>query len=311
MAHHDHHEHSHHHGHAHHHGGTPQGSAFMVGMLLNLVFVVVEFTAGLSANSLALLSDAGHNVSDVIGLALAWGAHHLTQRAPTERHTYGLRRSSILAALLNATLLLIAVGGIVWEAAHRLNVPQAIASDTIMWVASAGVVVNTLSALLFVKGQHDLNVRGAFLHLAADAAISAGVVLTGVIIRYTDWLWLDPAVSIAISLAIAIGTWQLFQESLDLAMDAVPAHIDPQSVMDFLRELPGVSEVHDLHIWGMSTTETALTVHLVSEGANTDNSFLHAVTEELRSRYGIAHCTIQIERPDPERPCPLAPGDIV
>lgn len=296
----------------HNHSHTPPGNnaAFAIGVMLNLGFVAAEVVYGLAAHSLALLSDAGHNLSDVFGLLIAWGAIHLGKSLPTRRRTYGWRRSSILAALMNAVILLVVVGGITWEAILRLGHPQAVAGRTVMWVAAVGVVINTASALLFMAGrERDLNIRGAFLHMAADAAVSLGVVLAGFAILGTGWLWLDPAVSILIGLVIAWGTWGLLREAVNLAMDAVPAGIEPRAVEAYLAGLAGVQAVHDLHIWGMSTTEAALTVHLVMPGGPPGDSFLVSLCSELREHFGIEHSTIQVEQS--ATACVLAPDEVV
>lgn len=300
--------HSHDHGHSH----TPpsNNAAFAIGVTLNLGFVVAEVVYGLAAHSLALLSDAGHNMSDVLGLLVAWGAIHLGKSLPTARRTYGLRRSSILAALINAIVLLIAVGGITWEAIGRFAHPEPVAGSIVIWVAAAGVVINAASALLFMAGrERDLNIQGAFMHMAADAGVSLGVVGIGFAIRATGWLWLDPAVSILIGGVIVWGTWGLLRESVNLAMDAVPAGIDPQAVKEHLASLAGVEAVHDLHIWGMSTTETALTVHLVMPQPPSDDTFLHRAGHELHERFEIGHITIQIEHGNAE--CLQEPADVV
>lgn len=303
------HEHSRHeHGHPH----TPPGNnaAFAIGVTLNLAFVVAEAVYGVAANSLALLSDAGHNLSDVFGLLIAWGAIHIGKSLPTKHRTYGLRRSSILAALTNAIVLLVVVGGITWEAIGRFFHPEVVAGDTVMWVAALGVVINAATALLFMAGrEHDLNIRGAFMHMAADAAVSVGVIIIGFAVRATGWYWLDPAVSILIVSVIVWGTWSLLLESVNLAMDAVPAGIDPHAVETYLASLAGVQAVHDLHIWGLSTTESALTVHLVMPQPPSDDKFLHEVSHELHEQFGIGHATIQIEHGDVE--CHLAPAHVV
>jgi cobalt-zinc-cadmium efflux system protein len=240
-------------------------------------------------------------LSDVFGLLIAWGAIHISKSLPTKRHTYGLRRSSILAALTNAIVLLVVVGGIAWEAIGRFFHPEIVTGSTVMWVAAAGVVINTLSALLFMAGRDkDLNLKGAFMHMASDAVVSLGVVFVGFAIHATGWHWLDPAMSILISGVIIWGTWGLLRESINLAMDAVPAGIDPHAVEAYLADLPGVQTVHDLHIWGMSTTESALTVHLVMPQPPTDGKFLHEVAHSLHERFEIGHVTVQIEHGDME-----------
>ena len=283
-------------GHGHSHGPANFGRAFAFGIALNLLFVGIETLYGLLTNSLSLLADAGHNLSDVLGLVLAWIASVLAQRVPTARRTYGLRRSSILASLANALLLLVAVGGISWEAFVRLQHPEPVASGTVMLVASVGILINGLTAWLFASGsKSDLNVRGAFLHMAADAAVSAGVVFAALAMRYTGWLWLDPATSLAIAAVITVGTWSLLRDSIDLSLDAVPRHIDPAAVEAFLRSLPGVVDVHDLHIWAMSTTEVALTVHLVKPDARVDDALLERIGHELAEHFGIGHATVQLE----------------
>jgi cobalt-zinc-cadmium efflux system protein len=272
--------------------------------------VVAEVIYGLSANSLSLLSDAGHNLSDVFGLLIAWGAMHLGKSLPTKRRTYGLRRSSILAALINAVVLLVVVGGITWEAVTRFAHPEPVAGDTVMWVAAAGIAINTISALLFMAGRKkDLNIKGAFLHMAGDAAISAGVVVAGFAIHATGWQWLDPAVSIVIGILIVWGTWGLLRESVNLAMDAVPEGIDVHAVESYLAGLPGVRSVHDLHIWGMSTTEAALTVHLVIPRMPESDVFIDRACHDLREKFDIGHVTIQLEHGD--LPCHQAPAHVV
>jgi len=299
-------------GHQHPPPANRIGRAFAVGIALNLGFVLVEAAAGLLTHSLALLADAGHTLGDVLGLLLAWGAGRLALRPPSARRTYGLRRTTIFAALANAMLLLVAVGAIAMEAARRLAHPGPVAGLPVLLVAAAGMAVNGTTAWLFRAGRrHDLNLRGAFLHMAADAAVSLGVVVTGVILLFAHWWWLDPAVSLAIGAVIAIGTRGLLREALDLAMDAVPAGIDPGAVEAWLAALPGVAAVHDLHIWGMSTSEAALTVHLVVEPGAFDDAALARAAAGLRERFGIVHTTIQVGHGDPPAPCRLAPGDVV
>lgn len=305
---------AHDHAHAPGHGDTPKdfGMAFAVGIGLNLAFVAAEAVYGMLANSLALLADAGHNLSDVLGLALAWGATVLVKRLPTRRRTYGLRRSSIMASLINAVLLLVAVAVIAWEAIVRFQHPQPIASGIVMAVAGVGVVINGITAWLFASGSRaDVNIRGAFLHMAADAAVSVGVVLAALAMRATGWLWLDPTVSLLIVVVITIGTWGLLRQSLDLVMDAVPGHIHPDEVERYFEGLPGVVAVHDLHIWGMSTTETALTCHLVMPGGHPGDAALAALTHDLEHEFGIRHATIQIEIGDSAEACALTPEHLV
>jgi cobalt-zinc-cadmium efflux system protein len=289
--------HHHTHDHGHSHAPVDYNRAFAIGVVLNVVYIVVEATYGILADSLALLADAGHNLSDVLGLLLAWGANYLVQRKPTGRHTYGWRKSTILAALTNAVILLVAMGGIAWEAVQRFSDQLPVAGKTIIIVAAIGVVINTATALLFLSGRkQDLNIRGAFLHMAADAGVSAGVVLAGVVILSTGWLWIDPAVSLIITAIILLGTWGLLRDSFNLALDAVPAGIDPESVKSYLSDLPGVKGVHDLHIWAMSTSETALTAHLLKPDASDDDTLIEQAGRELHERFGIEHITIQWER---------------
>ena len=322
MPHDDHqHDHGHagyDHGHGHSHGvgghshaPADFGRAFAIGVALNTIYVALEATFGLISGSLALLADAGHNLSDVLGLLLAWGATWLAKRHPTRQRTYGYKRGPILASLANAVILLVAVGAIVWEAVRRLIEPEPVIAGTIIWVALVGVFVNAGTAWLFMSGRHgDLNVRGAFLHMAADAGVTVGVIIAALLIQWTGWQWLDPAISLAITVVILVSTWGLLRDSMNLAMDAVPPGIDQEEVERFLRGLPGVTEVHDLHIWGMSTTETALTAHLVRPGS-LDDALLHHAAEALRERFSISHATLQLEAGDPAHPCPLASEQVV
>ncbi|SFI65667.1 cation diffusion facilitator family transporter [Caulobacter sp. UNC279MFTsu5.1] len=301
---HDHHDHDHGHGHGHHHHGpgghhhAPKdfGKAFAIGATLNIGFVAAETVAGLMTHSLALLADAGHNLSDVLGLFMAWGAVVLAKKAPGGRHTYGLRKGTILASLTNAVVLLVAVGAIAWEAVRRFADPEPIQTGPVMIVAAVGIAINTATALMFMRGsKDDLNIRGAFVHMAADAAISAGVVAAAAAMWATGWLWLDPVVSLGIVAVIVLGTWGLLRDSLDLALDAAPRGIDPKAVRAWLAERPGVTEVHDLHIWAMSTTETAMTAHLVRPENPDNDQFLHEICGQMASRFKIGHVTIQVE----------------
>lgn len=311
---HDHgHGHSHAHGHGHHHHVPKDfGRAFAIGTALNLGFVIVEAGAGLFTHSLALLADAGHNLSDVLGLVLAWGAATLAKRAPKGRHTYGLRKGTVLASLANAALLLAATGAIAWEAVRRFAAPTPVESGPVMIVAAIGIVINTATALMFMRGsKDDLNARGAFLHMAADAAVSAGVVLAALLMMLTGWLWIDSVTSLLIVAVIVLGTWGLLRDSLDMALDAAPRGIDPAAVRDWLAARPGVVEVHDLHVWAMSTTETAMTAHVVRPAADDHDEFLHEVCAELNSRFRIGHATVQVEHSAGPHACRLAPADVV
>jgi cobalt-zinc-cadmium efflux system protein len=310
--HNDPHQHDDHHGHTHSHAPTSFGRAFAIGAALNITFVFVEAFFGLRANSVSLLADAGHNLSDVAGLLIAWGASILAARGPTARRTYGLRNSSILAAVVNAVFLLLALGAIVWEALTRVRQPEAVAAETIAWVAGAGILVNGATALLFMSGRkNDLNIRGAYLHMLADAGVSAGVLVGGIIIAFTGWLWLDPAISITIALIIAWSTWAMLRESVNLALNAVPAHVDPAAVQSYLGSLPGITGVHDLHIWAMSTTDVALTAHLIRPEVCDDDLLLRDAAHTLQSRFGISHPTLQIERGHGPHDCHLAPADVI
>jgi cobalt-zinc-cadmium efflux system protein len=296
--------------HNHCHAPANYDKAFAIGIALNVVYVVVEAVFGLVAGSLALVADAGHNLTDVLSLLLAWGASRLSRMQPTERYTYGLRSSSILASLVNAIILLIAIGAIAWEAIRRFNQPQEIPGGTIMAVAALGVVINAATALLFVKGREsDINIKGAFLHMAADAGVSLGVVAAGFAISRTGLYWIDPLTSLIIVAIIAVGTWSLLRDSARLAMQAVPPGIDANKVKEYLAALPEVVSVHDLHIWPMSTTETALTAHLEMPNGNAGDEFLHDVCKHLHDRFKIEHCTIQIEQN--ANACSLAPEEKV
>jgi cobalt-zinc-cadmium efflux system protein len=315
--HHDEHSHADGHGHGerhhsraggHHHHGDPsrQGRAFAIAIALNSVFVAVEFVYGFIANSTALMADAGHNLSDVLGLTLSWGAVILARRTPNKRYTYGLRSSSILAALANAMFLLLACGAIAWEAIQRFTEPHPVAGLTVTLVAAIGLVVNGFSAWLFVKdSKGDLNIRGAYLHMAADAAVSLGVVITGVMMMQTGWYWLDPFISLVIVAVIVVGTWSLLKESMQLALSAVPNHIDLSAIESHLLSVPGVDAIHDLHIWGMSTTESALTVHLVMPQGYPGDAVMDNIMATLESKFQIHHSTLQVEQGTTDHTCAL------
>jgi cobalt-zinc-cadmium efflux system protein len=307
-----HHAHSHFQGHDHSRGGADYGRAFALGIALNLAYVVAEAAAGAISGSLALLADAGHNLGDVLALGLSWGAAVLSRRQPSGRFTYGLRSSSILAALANAIILLVVTGGIAWEALWRLSHPIAVAGGTVAWVAAIGIVVNGATALLFARGrERDLNLRSAFLHMAADALVTAGVVISGIAIALTGLFWLDPAVSLVVSAIVVYGTWDLMRGAIGLALDAVPQGIDAVAVRAHLLAQPGVTAIHDLHIWGMSTTETALTCHLVMPGGHPGDAALARLGQELEARFGIHHATMQIELGDSDEVCALTPEHVV
>ena len=289
--------HGHDHGHGHGHAPLDWSRAFAIGVVLNTAFVAVEVVLGIVSGSMALIADAGHNLSDVLSLLLAWGAATLAKRPATERFTYGYRSSTILAALANAVLLLVALGVILAETVQRLGDPQPIDTGLVMIVAGIGIVVNAGTALLFAKGRHgDLNIRGAFLHMAADALISLGVVVSAALVWWTGALWIDPVTSLVIVAVIGWGTWGLLKESVQLGMMGVPHGIDAAAVRTYLSTLEGVNDVHDLHIWSMSTTQAALTAHLVMPGTHPGDAFLSEVTRQLDHRFGIAHATLQVER---------------
>jgi cobalt-zinc-cadmium efflux system protein len=304
---------SHPHAHAHHaHSQADQGRAFAIGIALNLAYVAAEIVLGIVAGSLALLADAGHNLGDVLGLGLSWGAAVLSRRRPSARFTYGLRSSSILAALANAIILLVVTGGIGWEAVRRLSEPAPVAGVTVALVAAAGIAVNLATALLFARGRkRDLNLRSAFLHMLADALVTAGVVVAGIAIALGAPYWIDPAVGLVVSAVIIYGTWDLLRQAVGLALDAVPAGVDPAAVRAHLAALPGVAAIHDLHIWGMSTTETALTCHLVMPEGHPGDAVLARWTHELEAQFGIHHATLQIELGDSAQSCALTPEHVV
>ena len=302
--HHDHHTKPHGHGHGHHHTPTNFDRAYAIGIALNLVFVAVEAGYGWHVNSLALLADAGHNLSDVIGLVLAWGAAWAGRLQPDARYTYGWKRASILAAFVNAVLLLVAMGSLAWEALQRLQAPLAVHGVTVMVVAAIGIVVNGATALLFMRGSKtDLNMRGAFLHMAADALVSAGVVVTGALALWLGWAWLDPAVSLLIAAVIVVGSWGLFKQSVHLLFDGVPESVDLQAVRSLLEKQPGVERVHDLHVWAMGTSQIALTAQLVMPAGPADDAFLQTTTQQLQQGFGIQHVTLQTVRVPFTRSC--------
>jgi len=294
------------------HEPASYGAAFLIGVTLNVAYIIAETIWGLMAHSLSLLSDAGHNLSDVLGLGAAWLAHSLAKKAPSIRFTYGLKRSTILSALSNAVLLLLVTGGIVWEALTRLMHPGEVAGRVVMLVALGGIVVNGGTALLFMKGgKDDLNMRGAFLHMAADALMSLAVVITGLLIMLTGWTVLDPIVSLVVCVSIIAGTWSLLRASLDMALDGVPERINPDQVATSLRALPGVTDLHHLHIWPLSTTDTALTVHLVSAiPAENHDALLREASTMLAQRFRIGHATFQIEAVGDAYPCGASPCGI-
>ena len=303
----------------HHHTGTNAfhthepghfGKAFAIGIALNTAYVVAEAFYGIAAHSLALLADAAHNLGDILGLAGAWVASVLARRHPSSRYTYGLRGGTILAALGNAVVLLVVTGGIAWEAIQRLWIPEYPAGLTIIVVAGLGVAINGITALLFISGrERDLNIKGAFLYMASDALVALGVVLAGALIFWTNREWLDPTISLIISVVIVVSTWSLLRDSVNLAINAVPEGVDHGDVTNYLASRPGVTAVHDLHIWGMSTTEVALTAHLIRPNAGLTDEFLHHTSQGLEKRFGIVHATLQIETADGM--CRLAPDEVV
>lgn len=300
------HSHSHH---AHSHAPAHFDRAFGVGIALNTLFVIVEAFYGVASGSLSLVADAGHNLGDVLGLFLAWGATFLARKSTGARRTYGFRRASILASLFNAVLLLVATIGIVWEAIGRFLAPSPIASTTVMIVAGAGILINTATALLFASGRRgDLNIRGAYWHMASDAAVSAGVVMAALVISQTGWQWVDPLASLLIAGAIGFGTWNLGKEALHLALDGVPEGFDTREIGEFMCAQGGVRGVHHLHIWALSTTETALTAHIERPDNGDSDDFLAQIARELHDRFGIEHATLQIENSScAAPPCESAP----
>jgi len=301
---------AHDHDHGHSHAPASFNRAFAIGIALNLAFVAIEAWYGWKINSLALLADAGHNLSDVAGLVLAWGGALAGKLRPNARHTYGWKRASILAAFFNALLLLVAMGSLAWEAVTRLGTPEATEGWTIIAVAGVGIVINTATALLFMRGRKgDLNIRGAFLHMAADALVSLGVVIGGALYLWQGWDWIDPVMSLAIAVVIVLGTWSLFRQSLHLLFDGVPESVDLAAVRALLMALPGVADVHDLHVWAMGTSEVALTAHLVLKDQGTDTSaVLQEAEHELHEHFEIRHVTLQLESPAYAQRCRLRAG---
>ena len=291
--------------HDHNHQISNYNRAFAVGILLNIIFAAVEAGYGVAAGSLSLIADAGHNLSDVVGLLLAWGAGFLAGKAATEKRTYGFRKATVMASLISAIILLVALGGITVEAVGRFRHPEPVAGATVITVAAIGVVINTITALLFMSGQkHDLNIRGAFLHMAADAGVSLGVVAAGIIIMLTGWLLVDPLISLLIVAVILAATWSLLLDSMNLAIDSVPKGIDISEIRQYLTELENVYQIHDLHVWPISTTEVALSVHLIMEEHAPQSGFLPGIVRELHDRFGIEHSTIQVESKN-DNPCML------
>ena len=287
-GHHDHHDH-------HHHPLPDSRKILLIAIVANLVFVFIEFSWGLAANSTALMADAGHNLSDVLGLVLALGAILLAKKQTGASYTYGLRSSSILAALVNAMLLLLACGAIGWEAAHRVLAPASVDGKTVVIVAALAIAVNGFSAwLLIANSKNDLNIRAAFLHMMLDAAVSFAVVIGGLMVMLTGWTWLDPVISLGIVVVVFLSTWGVLRDAMRLALSAVPSHIDLAGVQRFLLQQPGVSAIEDLHIWGMSTTETALTVHLIMPQGAPGDAFIHTLAQELKHDFAIHHSTVQI-----------------
>jgi cobalt-zinc-cadmium efflux system protein len=298
------------HHHAESHAPASFGTAFAVGIALNTAFVLIEAGFGIASNSVALVADAGHNLSDVLGLVVAWIAAVLSKRPPSSRYTYGLRSSSILAALFNATFVLVAAGAIGWQSVLRLFHPEPVAGLTVTAVAAVGIFINGFTAWLFASGRKgDLNIRGAYLHMAADAGVSAGVVAAGIAILFTGWLWLDPAISLVVVAVIIWGSWGLLRDSVAMSMAAVPPEIEPSAVSAYLMKQTGVSEVHDLHIWPMSTTEVAMTAHLVMPSGHPGDRIILGIADELRHHYGIGHVALQVETDG--KACPLAPAHVI
>ena len=281
---------------AHTHQVQQQTNAFKIGVILNSIFIVLEAGYGFASGSLALVADAGHNLSDVLGLLISWLALWLGQKSANSKYTYGYKSSSILAALFNAVFLLVAIGAISVEAIQRLSNPGPVAEWDVIIVAAIGILVNGFTALLFMKGQkHDLNIKGAFLHMAADAGVSVGVVIAGFVILKTGWFWLDPVVSLLIAVIILIGTWGLLRDAMNYSLEAVPNNVDQKAIYDYLVSQPTINQVHDLHIWGMSTTETAMTVHLCRSTLDHNNEFLEQLNKDLSSQFPLTHITIQVE----------------
>lgn len=310
---HDGHDHGHSHGRGGHvHAPASFGRAFAIGTALNAAFVAAQVFYGLAAHSVALLADAVHNLGDVLGLVIAWWAMRLAKRRPTLTRTYGWGRGTIMASLSNAVVLLLGCGAIAIESVQRFGNPQPVAGGVVMWVAAIGILINGATALMFMRGRkNDLNIKGAFLHMASDAVVSAGVVVAALAIQFTGWSWLDPATSLLIVGIIVLGTWGLLRDSMNLAMDVVPNGIELPKVEEALLNLTGVSEVHDLHVWALSTTETALTAHLLQDSAGRESGLIAAACTEMLARFKIGHCTFQIETAESAGVCGLRAADVV
>ncbi len=284
------------HNHNHHHTDGNYNSRFILGIILNLSFVLIEFIFGILYNSLALIADAGHNLSDVIGLAVAWGASILVTKKPTKNFTYGYKKSSIIGAQINSLILLVAIGVIIWEAINRFSSPPAVEGKVMIFVAGIGVVINGITTYLFLSGKDtDLNIKGAYLHMLADTIVSVGVVISGIIIIYTNAFWIDPTISIVIAVVILWSTWSLLKDSTKLSLDAVPDSINIKNINKYFKSLDEISDYHHLHVWALSTTETALTVHLTKREEVTNDLLLQKVNHDLKEKFNIPHATIQIE----------------
>lgn len=306
------HNHSHSDNHSHAHASASYSTAFIMGLILNIAFVIIELWYGYRAQSLALTSDAVHNLTDVFGLLIAWAGIWFTTRSPSKKHTYGFGRGSILTSLINSVLIFVAAGGIFVEALHRFKAPASVMGSTVMWVAVVGILINGVTALLFMQGRKkDINIRGAFVHMAVDAGVSLGVVVAGFLITFTSFVWIDPVVSIIIAAIIIFSTWSLMRESLNLSLDAVPESINRDEVKKYLESLTGVVAVHDLHIWAISTKETGLTAHLIHSDTSITDAVIESATNELHERFHIGHTTLQVEMDKSGRLCKLEPDTTI